>query len=117
MDKYCEDCIHNEVCRYEAYCPSGHCNDKETLDDIRPQGEWVHLQAMGDYKCSICDAENLYKYANEHERWIKTNSNFCPNCGANMRKKHQCSLWDETNQQCSACNHPCPDNYNCPDYN
>ena len=51
----------------------------------RPQGEWIHLHAIGDYKCSICGAENLYKYANEHERWIKTNSNFCPNCGADMR--------------------------------
>lgn len=54
-------------------------------DNERPQGEWVHLQAIGDYKCSICGAENLYKYANEHERWIKTNSNFCPNCGADMK--------------------------------
>lgn len=52
----------------------------------RPQGEWIHLQAIGDYKCSICGCENLYKYANEHERWVKTNSNFCPNCGAEMQK-------------------------------
>jgi DNA-directed RNA polymerase subunit RPC12/RpoP len=52
----------------------------------RLQGTWDHLQAIGDYKCSICGAENLYKYANEHERWIKINSNFCPNCGAKMQK-------------------------------
>ena len=49
------------------------------------QGVWLPLQAVGDYKCSKCGAENLYKYANEHERWIKTNSNFCPNCGASMK--------------------------------
>lgn len=55
----------------------------EALEEI-PQGEWIHLQAIGDYKCSICGCENLYKYANEHERWVKTNSNFCPNCGADM---------------------------------
>lgn len=54
-------------------------------EEKRPQGEWVHLQAIGDYKCSICGCENLYKYANEHERWVKTNSNYCPNCGADMR--------------------------------
>ena len=52
----------------------------------KPQGEWIHLHAIGDYKCSICGAENLYKYANEHERWVKTNSNYCPNCGAKMQK-------------------------------
>ena len=57
----------------------------ETVKTERPQGEWIHLQAIGDYKCSICGCENLYKYANEHERWIKTNSNFCPNCGAKMK--------------------------------
>ena len=34
MSEYCEDCIHNEVCRYDAYCPSNHCNDKETAEDI-----------------------------------------------------------------------------------
>ena len=34
MDNYCKDCIHNEVCRYEANCPTEHCNDKETITDI-----------------------------------------------------------------------------------
>ena len=44
MDKFCEDCIHNAVCQYGAYCPSGHCNDKDTLDDIRPQGKWITVK-------------------------------------------------------------------------
>lgn len=67
------------------------CSDCEIKDKIhkalseRPQGEWIHLHAIGDYKCSICGCENLYKYANEHERWVKTNSNFCPNCGAKLQ--------------------------------
>ena len=71
----------------EKSCAMGYqdgCEDG--LQGIRPKGEWVHLHAIGDYKCSICGAENLYKYVNEHERWIKTNSNFCPNCGADMQK-------------------------------
>lgn len=59
---------------------------KQLEETERPQGEWIHLQAIGDYKCSVCGCENLYKYANEHERWVKTNSNFCPNCGSEMRK-------------------------------
>lgn len=78
MDKYCEDCVHNEVCRYEAYCPSGHCNDKETIDDLRPQGEWIDTGYMEEYwseeyRCSVCGAK---------DHW----HNFCPNCGADMRK-------------------------------
>lgn len=60
---------------------------KDGKRDFEPkQGEWIHLYAIGDYKCSICGCENLYKYANEHERWVKTNSNFCPNCGAKLQK-------------------------------
>lgn len=34
MDKLCEDCVHNEICRYDAICITGHCNDKETLEDL-----------------------------------------------------------------------------------
>ena len=42
MDKFCEDCIHNEVCQYGAIPPHiGRCNDKDTLDDLRPQGTWI----------------------------------------------------------------------------
>lgn len=43
MDKFCEDCIHNEVCQYGAIPPHiGRCNDKDTLDDIR-QDEWIPI--------------------------------------------------------------------------
>lgn len=55
MDKFCEDCLHNEVCRYEAYCPSGHCNDKDTLDDrwtpidemLPEEHEWIGTKTFG----------------------------------------------------------------------
>ncbi len=90
MDKFCEDCVHNEVCRYEAYCPSGHCNDKDTLDDLMPRGEWIKVkeermsidmsgEIVTRYKCSICG------------RYIVTLPSkladypFC-HCGADMRK-------------------------------
>lgn len=43
MSDYCQDCVHNEVCRYDAYCPTGHCNDKDTVDDLRPQGDVAYL--------------------------------------------------------------------------
>ena len=72
MDKFCEDCVHNSVCHYGAYCPSGHCNDKDTLDDLRPQGEWKPNSFQ--FECNLCENLNAYK------------SNFCPNCGAKMQK-------------------------------
>lgn len=71
MSEICIDCVHQEVCRYECYCPSGHCNDYAVADDFRPQGkwniehDWVH--------CSSCGHEQNYP------------SNFCPNRGADMR--------------------------------
>lgn len=34
MNDYCNNCLHNEICRYGAYCPSKHCNDKLTMGDI-----------------------------------------------------------------------------------
>ena len=39
----------------------------------RPRGEWVALEY--GYKCSACTAA------------FYTHSNFCPNCGADMRKR------------------------------
>ena len=44
MSEICIDCVHQEVCRYECYCPSGHCNDYAVADDFRPQDEWVRKE-------------------------------------------------------------------------
>ena len=60
------------------------CSDCEIKDKIRkalnerPQGEWKFIQGattQGSLKCPFCD------YRDYHN----TNSNFCPNCGADMR--------------------------------
>ena len=49
MDKFCEDCIHNEVCQYGAIPPhTDRCNDKDTLDDISPQGDIHDFIAKAD---------------------------------------------------------------------
>ena len=45
----------------------------------RPQGEWKFSQGVttqGSLKCPFCD------YRDYHN----SNSNFCPNCGADMKK-------------------------------
>ena len=78
MDKFCEDCVHNEVCRYEAYCPSGHCNDKETIDDLRPQGKWGKW-IITEIQCPTC-----FGYF-ETDCYSTEELKKCPNCGADMK--------------------------------
>ena len=46
---------------------------KEAVDRARPRGEWSALEY--GYKCSACTAA------------FYAHSNFCPNCGADMRKR------------------------------
>lgn len=77
MDKFCEDCIHNEVCQYGAHCPSSHCNDKDTLDDLRPQGEWIDYSEDGYLECPFCNhLTNCEGNIDE--------LHYCWNCGAKM---------------------------------
>ena len=77
MDKFCEDCVHNLVCQYGAYCPSGHCNDKDTLDDLRPQGEWGKW-VITEIQCPKC-----FEYF-ETDCYSTEELNKCPNCGTKM---------------------------------
>ena len=45
----------------------------------RPQGKWKFIQGattQGSLKCPFCNYRDYHK----------TNSNFCPNCGADMQK-------------------------------
>lgn len=87
MDKFCEDCVHNEVCQYYAIPPhKDRCNDKDTLDDLRPQGEWKTITQQGrsgdgrtfDYEIVVCSECG--------EAPDALGEKFCPNCGADMRK-------------------------------
>ena len=41
---------------------------------VRPQGEWVDDDFVGQYRCSKCDYYAIDEY------------DYCPNCGADMRK-------------------------------
>lgn len=79
MDKFCEDCIHNEVCQYYAIPPhKDRCNDKDTLDDIVPQGEWTIGYTAKQKKVAVCNLCNRISFQGK--------TNFCHNCGAAMRK-------------------------------
>ena len=53
----------------------------KAINEERPQGEWKFIQGattQGSLKCPFCDYRDYHK----------TNSNFCPNCGAKMKGKN-----------------------------
>lgn len=78
MDKFCEDCIHNEVCQYGAIPPhKDRCNDKDTLDDLKSQDIWedsshdaISRQAAQAKIKAICEQYHL-SYE-EGERKVST---------------------------------------------
>lgn len=69
-ERYCYDCIHNEVCRH---CPHDGCDFKETLKEAEPveHGRWMY-----PFYCSACGFEPYYS--------SDLTYNYCPNCGARM---------------------------------
>lgn len=57
---------------------------KKGMEEAIPQGEWIRDFNMDKAPvCSECGEEAWYK---EYRGWV-TKSNFCPNCGADMRPK------------------------------
>lgn len=44
------------------------------LEALRPRGEWIKDNDTGLIGCSCC-----------HIVWLRGNTKFCPNCGADMR--------------------------------
>ena len=77
----CKDCLHSEVCAYiKPDLPI--CADFADCSKyvVREKGEWGNLYYNEDYEdfmrdCSICDKPHKYL------------SDFCPNCGADMREE------------------------------
>ena len=67
-------------------------NDLPTIEE-RKKGKWID---MGDFEqCSVCLGTRLKEVQTFYGKaiWIKTD--FCPNCGADMRKE----IDDEDNGQ------------------
>ena len=53
------------------------------FDDFRPKGHWIFDTEDGYYKCSECGSlAEIDSVTNNYWR-----SNFCPQCGADMRPK------------------------------
>lgn len=81
----CEKCVHYELC-LDFVCSKQDMErdtDCDYFEEERPQGEWIFhtddlYPAESTQECSVCHSEQkmlgLY------------DDNFCPNCGADMRK-------------------------------
>lgn len=62
--------------------------------DVKPVGEWIDMatkleQQAGrhDYRCSVCKERASNFVGGRDEWWDMWAPNFCPNCGADMRKE------------------------------
>ena len=87
MDNLCNNCIHKDICaRRMATWGMKSCDHfKEERN-----GEWLNWQgepiAPDDFwrvwRCSECKHEMEFEEAVDREEFP---SNFCPNCGADMR--------------------------------
>ena len=68
-------CIHHDVCRYPL---EGRANPDTCwkYEEERQHGEWEQILPFSTGKCSFCgNVANI--------------TNFCPNCGADMRGKEE----------------------------
>lgn len=82
----CVDCLHIEVCAYIKHdLPI--CSDFADRSKyvVREKGEWEIIRDDYDnelMRCPVCHAE---MYDGENDT-VDSTPNFCPNCGADMRK-------------------------------
>lgn len=103
----------------------------ETLDKIRAEIEKLqkmcdknNLNLMAQYSAfgMVLDIIDKHKggermtEAEAIEAMIENEYAKGEEIEAGDHEKHHCSLWSEYYKQCSACNHPCPDNYECLDF-
>ena len=78
IPKECEKCIHCRVCAYNNPKRKRHC---DFYEESRPTGEWEYTGIEDEvyaslFVCSECGTTDFL-------------SNFCPNCGADMRERSE----------------------------
>ena len=54
-------------------------------EDQRPHGEWIFKN--GKYRCTACGERAIYRYNGMSTIPKEIITDFCPNCGADMRGK------------------------------
>lgn len=60
-----------------------------TSADVKPvvRGEWIWEEASWGYRCSACQI--MFDYDKTYQMFDHGFANFCPNCGAEMRKEEK----------------------------
>ena len=58
---------------------------RQGQSEERPQGEWKHNN-FDEHYCNKCG--NFALWSEEADDYYEVQSNFCPNCGADMRGKN-----------------------------
>jgi len=79
IPRECEKCIHCRVCAYNMPKRKPHC---DFYEEERQQGEWIG-NAFDEHYCNKCGHYALW--SEEADGYYEVQSDFCPNCGANMR--------------------------------
>ncbi len=93
----CKNCLYFNMCYVLAINPEeaeaeGAETDCSSFADrsryvVREKGEWVdHL--VRDWRCSNC-GEKIKKVRNVDGYCYDDKPNFCPNCGADMRRREK----------------------------
>ena len=88
----CKDCIHTDVCRRPFNTAKTQVEFAQVCHDFKNKadfvavkhGEWVHTDNADHWfskdECSKCQYHTF-------DRVDLTHLNYCPNCGADMRKE------------------------------
>lgn len=96
INEYCGDCeayIHRECDR--DVCATAQWITEAPTIDARPvvRGEWEDFadkhdkrSSRHDFRCSKCCKRASYFVHGSEDWWDGGEPNFCPNCGAEMRK-------------------------------
>lgn len=86
----CKECLHNEMCYATHTDDSPACCDFKDRSKyvVREKGEWIEDGYYGNpFVCSYCGHEGCYSGNYDDKDYYPTN--FCPNCGADMRAEEQ----------------------------
>lgn len=79
----CDRCFHSVVCKYaDQDYDLEECGEFISKDVVEVKhGEW--LEDSGNIACSKC-----------HTIWLYRRTDFCPNCGADMRERKETDEMD-----------------------
>lgn len=82
MDDFCT-LLQDAIQAYRKLVIGEVITNAPTVDAVPVRGEWI---VGSKPRCSICGKPALREY--DRDDWLSyVPSNFCPNCGADMRKK------------------------------